>query len=456
MHQSASLVWFRQDLRLRDNQALLAAVRRGGPVIPVFVWAPDEERPWAPGRASRWWLAHSLAALDDALRQRGSRLTVRRGPTVKALLKLASECGADTVFWNRRYEPAAVARDERVKTAIASEIFESTLLFEPGRILNGAGRPYQVFSAFWRACQAMPEPPAPERAPASIPGPSSWPKSETQPGDATAIEGWQPGEAGAQERLRHFLKRAGSYATDRDRPDHEGTSRLSPHLHFGEIGPRQIWHALRSNEAYLRELAWREFAYHLLFHFPRTPDEPFRPRQRESSRKLDLRGLRLWQTARTGYPIVDAGMRQLLETGWMHNRVRMLVASFLVKDLLIDWREGAAWFWDKLVDADLANNTLNWQWVAGCGADASPWFRIFNPVTQGEKFDPQGDYVRRWLPQLSRLPAAWIHKPWEAPASVLSAAGVQLGRTYPRPIVDHREASERVRVGQASTPAAGL
>ena len=441
-----SLVWFRQELRLSDNPALLAAVQRGGPVIPVFVWAPEEERPWAPGQASRWWLARSLAALDAALRQRGSRLIVRRGPTVKALVKLASECGADTVFWNRRYEPAAVARDENVKTAIASQIFESALLFEPGRILNGAGRPFQVFSAFWRACLAMAEPPAPERAPAGIPAPSRWPKSETVPDDSTAIEGWQPGEAGAQQRMRRFLKRAGSYATDRDRPDNEGTSRLSPHLHFGEISPRQVWHALRSNEPYLRELAWREFADHLLFHFPTTPDEPFRPRQREAPSKLDPRLLRLWQTGRTGFPIVDAGMRQLLETGWMHNRVRMLVASFLVKDLLIDWREGAAWFWDKLVDADLANNTLNWQWVAGCGADASPWFRIFNPVTQGEKFDPQGDYVRRWLPQLERLPAAWIHKPWEAPASDLAAAGVRLGRTYPRPIVDHREAAARARL----------
>jgi deoxyribodipyrimidine photo-lyase len=291
----------------------------------------------------------------------------------------------------------------------------------------------------------MPEPPSPKRALESILAPSRWPRSETALGDSAAIEGWQPGDAGAQERLRRFQKRAASYATDRDRPDHEGTSRLSPHLHFGEIGPRQVWHALRSNEAYLRELAWREFASHLLFHFPSTPDEPFRPRQREAARKLDPRLLRQWQAGRTGYPIVDAGMRQLLETGWMHNRVRMLVASFLVKDLLIDWREGAAWFWDKLLDADLANNTLNWQWVAGCGADSSPWFRIFNPVTQGEKFDPRGDYVRRWLPQLERLPAAWIHKPWEAPASVLSAAGVRLGRTYPRPIVNHREASERAR-----------
>jgi len=440
-----SLLWFRQDLRLGDNPALLAAVRRGGPVIPVFVWVPEEERPWAPGRASRWWLARSLAALDESLRERGSRLIVRRGPTVAALLKLAGECGADTVFWNRRYEPAAAARDEKVKAAIASETFESALLFEPGRILNSAGRPFQVFSAFWRACLSMPEPPTPERAPARIPGPSRWPKSEMALDDSTAIEGWQPGEAGAQEQLRRFLKRADSYATGRDRPGHEGTSRLSPHLHFGEIGPRQVWHALRSNQAYRRELAWREFAYHLLFHFPRTPDEPFRPRRREAPSKLDPRSLRAWRTGRTGYPIVDAGMRQLLATGWMHNRVRMLVASLLVKDLLIDWREGAARFWDKLVDADLANNTLNWQWVAGCGADASPWFRIFNPVSQGERFDPRGEYVRRWLPQLQRLPAAWIHKPWEAPASVLAAAGVQLGRTYPRPIVDHREASERAR-----------
>jgi deoxyribodipyrimidine photo-lyase len=267
-----SLLWFRLDLRLKDNPALLAAVRRGGPVIPVFVWAPEEERPWAPGRASRQWLSRSLTALDAALRQHGSKLIVRRGPTVKALVKLAAECGADTVFWNRRYEPAAAARDEKVKAAIPSETFESALLFEPGRILNSAGRPFQVFSAFWRACQSMPEPAASQRAPARIPAPSRWPKSDAVLSDSTAVEGWKPGEAGAQEQLRRFLERAASYATDRDRPDHESTSRLSPHLHFGEIGPRQIWHALRSNEAYRRELAWREFAWHLLFHFPRTPD----------------------------------------------------------------------------------------------------------------------------------------------------------------------------------------
>ena len=450
---SASLVWFRQDLRLHDNPALAAAVRRGGPVIPVFVWAPEEERPWAPGRASRWWLARSLAALDAELRQRGSRLIVRRGPTVKALLRLACECGADTVIWNRRYEPAAVARDERVKAAMASETFNSALLFEPGQILNGSGRPFQVFSAFWRACQAMPEPAKPERAPARIPAPSRWPTSETAIDNSTAIEGWQPGEAGARVRLRRFLKRAGaSYAVDRDRPDLEGTSRLSPHLHFGEIGPRQVWHAVGANESYRRELAWREFAYHLLFHFPQTPDEPFRTRRSEGPRQLDPCSLRLWQTGRTGYPIVDAGMRELIETGWMHNRVRMLAASFLVKDLLIGWEEGAAWFWDRLVDADLANNTLNWQWVAGCGADANPWFRIFNPVVQGEKFDPLGDYVRRWLPRLASLPSEWIHQPWAAPASVLSAAGVRLGRNYPRPVVDHRAAAERARaaVGRVS------
>jgi deoxyribodipyrimidine photo-lyase len=418
-------------------------------VIPVFVWAPGGERPWAPGRATRWWLGRSLAALDEALRERGSRLIVRRGRAVKALIEVAAECGADAVFWNRRYEPAVAARDEKAKAAlaasgIATETFNSALLFEPGEVLNSSGRPFQVFSAFWRASQAMPEPRKPERAPEQIPAPTRWPGSDAASGDSRELEGWQPGEAAAQERLRRFLAHE-SYATERDRPNLEGTSRLSPHLHFGEIGPRQVWHALRPNEAFLRELAWREFAYHVLVHYPKTPSEPFRPRRREPPRRIDPRSLGLWQTGRTGYPIIDAGMRQLLKTGWMHNRVRMVAASFLVKDLLIGWEEGAAWFWDKLVDADLANNTLNWQWVAGCGADAAPWFRIFNPVTQGERFDPRGDYVRRWLPQLARLPGAWIHKPWEAPSCALSAAGVRLGGNYPRPVVDHREAAERAR-----------
>ena len=413
-----TLVWFRRDLRLRDNPALRAAVRRGGAVIPVFVRAPEEERPWAPGQASRWWLARSVAALDRALRERGSRLIVRSGPTRKALSELARDCGADAIYWNRRYEPAVAARDAAVEAALPAQTFNSALLFEPGQILNGAGRPFQVFSAFWQACQAMPEPPRPEGAPARIPAPLRWPKSETVIDRLQELPGWEPGEAGAQARLRRFLRQAAdSYTTDRDRPDLEGTSRLSPHLHFGEIGPRQLWHALRSHEAYLRELAWREFAYHLL---------ALRPQPEDAAREIDLRSLRLWQNGRTGYPIVDAGMRELLATGWMHNRVRMLVASFLVKDLLIPWQAGAAWFWDKLVDADLANNTLNWQWVAGRGAGACPWFRIFNPITQAKKFDPQGDYVRRWVPELER------------------------GKAYPPPMVDHREAARRARAAKGA------
>jgi deoxyribodipyrimidine photo-lyase len=333
-------------------------------------------------------------------------------------------------------------------------------------VTNQQGRAFQVFTAYWRACAKLPRPSAPTAAPRRVPAPTVWPASVSL-GDL-ALEpsidwagglraAWKPGVRGAAGKLRQFLNEGfTSYTTGRDRPDLAGTSRLSPHLHFGEISPRQVWHALRSRlvksrsanadaaaQAYLRDLGWREFAHHLLLHFPRTVAEPLRPQFARFPWSRDTRSLRAWQRGRTGYPIVDAGMRELWTTGWMHNRVRMIVASFLVKHLLIDWRAGAAWFWDTLVDADLANNTLGWQWVAGCGADAAPYFRIFNPVLQGRKFDPDGGYVRRWVPELAALPPEWIHAPWEAPQAVRGSASVRLGEHYPRPIVDHRFARDR-------------
>ncbi len=466
----ASIVWFRNDLRLGDNAALQTALRSGGAVIPLFIHAPEEEEPWAPRAASRWWLHQSLLALDVALKRRGSRLVIRRGPSLEALRSLARETGASAVYWSRRYEPAVLARDGTVKEALLADSltvksFGSSLLFEPGTIRNQSGKPFQVFAAFWRACLKISPPGEPASTPQRLPAPGIRPKSlDLSEFDllphvdwaAGMRESWRPGEEGALAELKRFLAEAlPTYPSDRDRPDRMGTSRLSPHLHFGEISPRQIWHTLgthlakdkdgrgkEGSESYLRQIGWREFAHHLLYHFPHTATEPLRSEFSTFPWRSDPLQLTAWKRGRTGYPIVDAGMRELWSTGWMHNRVRMVVASFLVKDLRMHWREGADWFWDTLVDADLANNTLGWQWTSGCGADAAPYFRIFNPVMQGEKFDPDGAYVRRWAPELAGLAPGWIHKPWLAPPRVLSAAGLKLGETYPAPIVDHGLARE--------------
>ena len=486
MTGSPTLVWFHLDLRLADNPALEKAMARRGPILPVFIWAPDEDAPWSPGAASRWWMHQSLRELQASLAERGSKLIIRRGPTVVTLLALAAESGAKVIFWNRRYEPAAIARERELERrarecGFAAEACPGNLLFEPGTILNKDGKPFRVFTAFWRACLAMADPPEPGLAPARILAPARWPSSmdiselglEPQVDWAAGMrQAWRPGAASAASRLEAFIKsaRVASYFKDRDRPDHDGTSRLSPHLHFGEISARQIWHALRgglrslgadrtaelySAEPYLRQIAWREFSYHLLFHFPQTPQEPMRPEFRSFPWRMDPRSLKMWTRGETGYPLIDAGMRELWHTGWMHNRVRMVAASFLVKHLLIPWQEGAAWFWDTLVDADLANNTMGWQWSAGCGADAAPYFRIFNPVIQGERFDPDGAYVRRWVPELAGIPAAWIHKPWKAPRSLLSEAGVELGKGYPEPIVEHEVARKRALAALAGMQGGG-
>jgi deoxyribodipyrimidine photo-lyase len=466
-----SIVWFRQDLRLEDNPALVAAAARGGPIIPVFIWAPEEDGAWPPGAASRWWLHHSLQGLEKSLKQRKLQLVIRRGPPDKAFDELIRKTGATAVFWNRRFEPVGRACDTAIKSflkarSIQAESCHANLLFEPWAIYRAASGSYQVFTPFWRKCLSQPEPAAPLPTPPRLVPPAAWPTSVPLyvlnllpkiPWDSGLRAAWSPGETGAAAELQRFLKSSlADYSVERDRPSRVGTSRLSPHLHFGEIGPRQIWHAVRDfvrqkasrrttelGEPYLRQLVWREFAFHLLFYHPHTPQSPLRQTFVEFPWRDDEAALRAWQRGQTGYPYIDAGMRELWHTGWMHNRVRMAVASFLVKDLLISWEEGARWFWDTLVDANLANNTLGWQWTAGCGADAAPFFRIFNPVTQGEKFDPHGNYVRRWVPELSRLPTKWLHKPWEAPADVLSVAGVKLGETYPHPIVDHAVARQR-------------
>jgi deoxyribodipyrimidine photo-lyase len=468
------LMWFRLDLRLADNPGLNAAVDTGLPVVPVFIWPQEEDSGLVPGAASRWWLHQSLLNLDESLRAKGSRLIVRRGAAAETLMSLASETNARRVFCNRVYESAALERDSAVEAflktrGISLESFNGSLLFEPGAIQTTTGGAFQVFTPFWRAVwNAHGELRSPVRAPAAIPSPAQWPSSlavaelelEAKIDWAAGMRGaWTPGEETALRRLRAFAKSGlGDYEEERDRPDHDGTSRLSPHLHFGEVSPVQIWSALAEeagSESYLRQLAWREFSYHLLCAYPKTVTEPFNAQFRSFPWQANARRLKAWQEGRTGYPFVDAGMRQLWATGWLHNRARMVVASFLVKHLLVPWQDGAAWFLDTLVDADLANNTMGWQWVAGCGVDAAPYFRIFNPVLQGEKFDPDGEYVRKWVPELRGLPAQWIHQPWAAPPLALAAAGVVLGETYPRPLVDHAQARAAALAAFEEMKAAG-
>jgi len=478
MATDTTILWFRQDLRLDDNPALIEAKRRGGSIVPVFIWAPEEEDEWPAGGASRWWLHHSLVALDGSLRRHGLRLIIRSGPSEEAILKLVAETGATGVLWNRRYEPASIARDISVKERLRrdgldADSMNAALLYEPWTVRTKSNTPFKVFTPFWKACGISGDPREPESAP-SLKGraPQAWPASTTVddlrllptiPWDAGLDASWTPGELGAVSLLARFVAEAiADYAEGRDRPGEPLTSRLSPHLHWGEISPRRIWHTVhaalagggkserRSAEKYLAEIGWREFAHHLIFHFPETATEPLRPEFAQFPWRDDDAALRAWQRGRTGYPLVDAGMRELWHTGWMHNRVRMVAASFLVKHLLLPWQAGAAWFWDTLVDADLASNTLGWQWTAGCGADAAPYFRIFNPVTQGERFDAEAAYVRRWVPEIASLPNSVIHNPWEATTRQLDDAGVVLGETYPRPIVDHKEARRRALAALAS------
>lgn len=463
---TAAIVWFRRDLRLADNPALQAAGTGGRPLIPLYVHAPDEAGSWAPGAASRWWLHHSLAALERTLAGHGLSLVIRHGPSLDALTRVIRETGAGAVHWNRLYEPALIERDRAIKRTLRAQGLEvgshnAALLHEPWTVQTGTGGDYRAFTPFWKACRRReaPEPPAP--APRQLNAPANGLPRSTPLDDLGLLprirwdgglaEAWQPGRTGAEKRLASFLdRRLGSYCSSRDRPAETGTSRLSPHLHFGEIGPREVWQAVQARlagpggerltagaEAFLAEIGWREFAHHVLFHHPRFPDEPLNPRfARFPWREDDGRLRRAWERGETGFPMVDAGMRELWATGWMHNRVRMVTGSLLVKNLRLPWQTGEHWFWDTLVDADLASNSLGWQWVAGSGADAAPYFRVFNPVRQGERFDPDGDYVARWIPELEHLPPRHRHAPWEAPASTLRAAGLRPGEGYPRPVVD--------------------
>ncbi|MGE0053888.1 MAG: deoxyribodipyrimidine photo-lyase [Hyphomicrobium sp.] len=470
MSQRPVIVWFRNDLRVSDNAALAAAVATGDPVLALYIL--DDETPgvWRMGGASRWWLHMSLAALSDALKERGGALLLLRGETQHILSKLAQEVQASSVFCSRAYEPYAAALEQRLKehfdtNGIGFRRYGGALLREPEEIRTKGGDVYKVYTPFWRALSNGLTVSAPKPAPNHIDSPPLLPKGLAlealdllphKPDWAGGFRtSWTPGEKGAQARLDRFLKHAMKDYTDaRNLPAIEGTSRLSPHLHFGEISPRMCWYragqvaarlggADKGHETFLKELAWREFSYALLVDRPDLPSAPFRSEFAQFPWKNDAAALKAWQRGLTGYPIVDAGMRELWHTGYMHNRVRMIAASFLVKDLLIPWQSGEQWFWDTLVDADLANNAASWQWVAGSGADAAPYFRIFNPVTQGEKFDPQGSYVRRYVPELSNLPDEYIHAPWTAPPSVLENAGVTLGSNYPERLVEHAFARRR-------------
>jgi deoxyribodipyrimidine photo-lyase len=467
---STCVVWFRRDLRLNDNPALLAACRHHARIIPLYIHAPDEDGDAAPGGAGRWWLHHALTALDASLRARSGYLVVRRGPARQTLLELCRDAGADAVYWNRVYDPDGVSGERLVASAlgeagIATESFNAALLHEPWEIATGKGEPYRVFTPFWKAARAAGGPAVPVAAPdvfsvAARPASLAVGELGLLParnwGQGFAQDG-RPGEQGALEALGRFMDEAvGAYPQQRDIPALKGTSRLSPHLCFGEIGPRQIWQACRTVsvhagvDAFERQLYWREFAHHLLYHFPHTAREPLDPRFARFPWREAGADAEAWRHGRTGFPIVDAGMRELWQTGWMHNRVRMLAASLLTKHLLLPWQLGAAWFRDTLLDGDLACNSLGWQWTAGCGADAAPFFRVFNPVTQGERFDADGGYVRRWLPELAALPARYLHRPWEAPAPVLAAAGIRLGHDYPWPCVDLKEGRVRALVAWES------
>lgn len=453
---STALVLLRRDLRLDDHPALSAACAAHAQVLPVFLHAPNEDSPWQPGAAGRWWLHHSLLALKERLGALGGDLFIAAGNPLKVVQDLAQRTRAVAVYWSRRYEPAAIAHDKQLKQTLRAkgliaQSYPGNLWCEPWQIATADGSPYRVFTPYWRKLRSE----IPLSAPLPTPNARKWlqlsgslaidslqllPKLRWDHGLA---EAWRPGERGAAEMLEVFADDAvASYKPRRDFPDRQATSRLSPHLHFGEATPRQILHGLQALitggvqkrhvdlEPYLRQLAWRDFAHHLLFHFPDTPRDNFNPRF-DGFRwaEDDPESIQRWQRGRTGIPLVDAGMRELWHTGWMHNRVRMVAASFLTKNLRQHWHHGARWFWDTLVDADLANNTLGWQWVAGSGADAAPYFRVFNPYAQAKKFDPEARYIKRWLPEIAKVATATLHEPWRDPAA-LAACG------YPEPMVD--------------------
>ena len=479
MTESAkSIILFRRDLRLHDNAALSHATSKGQ-ILPIYIYDNTNvgNNDWSIGSASKWWLHYSLAALNRQLEEQNHCLHFFQADAKQTifniLYKLCQDNNCNHIFWNRRYEPAHIAQDTLLKqklidVGITIHSFNNNLLSEPWQQLNKQGNPYKVFTPYWRHCKnsflSQSQIPEPLPYPYFSKTKQNWLTQNSvslqefnllpnKPDWASGFnQYWQAGEQSAQKVWDNFLiEPIKKYDKSRNIPSIDGTSKLSPHLAFGEISVRQIWHDVlqhqlyekSSNEdlnRYLSELGWREFSYYQLYHFPKLPKKNFNPRFDTFRWNKQTSVLKSWQQGLTGYPLVDAGMRELWQTGYMHNRVRMVVASFLCKDLLIHWQEGAKWFWDTLLDADLASNSASWQWCAGCGADAAPFFRIFNPTTQSEKFDGEGQYIRRWVPELSHLPNKYIHSPINAPSTVLTDANITLGKTYPKPIVDHKAA----------------
>lgn len=458
-----AILWFRKDLRTDDNPALLAAVKSGYSVLPVFIDDTSGPHDWPAGSASRWWLHFSLKRLNRQLKERGNRLILKKGNTREILEEFCHDHDVAAIYWNRRYESAIVQRDSALKSlfkksGIECRSFNGSLIFEPWEVATGGGHPYRVYTPFSKAVAKL-SPIGPQIAPAEIPAPRNFPRSVNLndlnllpaiPWDTEFYARWNPERWDADSELKRFLDQSiNAYKDRRDIPSERGTSRLSPALHWGDISARRVYFEANKlspsvgRDCFLREIVWREFAYHVLYHFPKTPELPLQPKFNDFPWERDSKMLHAWQRGLTGYPIVDAGMRELWQTGWMHNRIRMVVASFLVKHLLQPWQDGALWFWDTLVDADLASNTLGWQWAGGCGADAAPYFRIFNPIIQGQKFDPKGDYTKRFVPELKNLPEKYLHSPWEAPDAVLRKAGITLGENYPKPIVDHKTGRAR-------------
>ncbi len=467
---TVDIIWLRDDFRL-DDQPALAAAR--GPALTVYVHDPRPENGRPPGGAAKWRLARSLARFERGLAERGGRLDVVEGEADRVISDLAAAADARRVVWNRRYEGASVALDAGVKASLKARGVEAVshngrLMREPAELAKADGTPSGAFSAFWRRHRGLGPLPAPLPAPARLET-APWPTGAPARTTIAALRltptapdwsgelalGETPGEDGAMAALRRFVNDAlPAYAYERDYLAADATSRLSAHLRFGELSARKAARAVeaaaaadgplaRGAEKFLSELGWREFSYALLTAHPDLATRPLKGDFERFPFRDDKTAFRAWARGETGYPVVDAGMRQLWRTGYMHNRVRLIAASFLVKHLLIDWRRGEEWFWDTLCDADPANNPASWQWVTGAGADAAPYFRIFNPVLQGEKFDPDGTYVRRWVPELARLEARYIHAPWRAPAEALAGAGVVLAKTYPKPIVDHDAARAR-------------